>query len=136
MPDHCAALGAGLAVFGHRQFCCSQHGDLVRTPPAAYASVCEKSTSRTTVTDLPTVLYRERITTPTGALIVVSDDADRLRAADWEDHETRMRQLLRRHNGAVEWRNTPQTSPASRALQAYFDGDLCAIDAMPTETNG
>ena len=80
----------------------------------------------------------ERIGTPTGPMMLVTDDEHRLRAVDWEDHEPRMRRLLQRHYGedAIQLRDTAQPSTARRALEAYFEGDIGAIVGALTETNG
>src|SRR5689334_19860560 len=42
----------------------------------------------------------ERLNTPTGSILIVTDDEHRVRAVDWEDHEGRMQRLLRLHYGA------------------------------------
>jgi len=80
----------------------------------------------------------ERAATPTGVMLIVTDEAGCLRAVDWEDYEERMWRLLRRRygEGAVGLVEASEPSPAGRALDAYFDGDLTAIDALPTATNG
>ena len=82
--------------------------------------------------------FVEHIETPTGRMRVVTDDAQRLRAVDWDDHEKRMQDLLRRHYGpnAVTLREAAGPSHAARALLAYFDGDLDAIADLPTQTSG
>jgi methylated-DNA-[protein]-cysteine S-methyltransferase len=82
--------------------------------------------------------FVEHIETPTGRMRVVTDGENRLRAADWEDRELRMNDLLRRHYGArsVQLREASRPSPAAQKLLAYFDGDLDAIDGLPTATNG
>lgn len=80
----------------------------------------------------------EELNTPTGPVLVVTDDEDRLRAVEWQDHEHRMHRLLHRYYGAaaVQLRPASRCSAASRALDAYFSGDTTAIDALPTATNG
>jgi methylated-DNA-[protein]-cysteine S-methyltransferase len=80
----------------------------------------------------------ERLNTPTGEMLLVTDDAQRLRALDWEDHAPRMQKLLRRHYGVdgIRLNEVSHVSPARRALEAYFDGDLRVIDSLPTATNG
>jgi methylated-DNA-[protein]-cysteine S-methyltransferase len=82
--------------------------------------------------------FVEHIETPTGRMRIVSDEAERLRAVDWDDHEPRMLDLLRRYYGrhAVSLRETARQSHAAHALGAYFAGDLDAIAALATETNG
>lgn len=76
------------------------------------------------------------INTPTGRMIIVLDGEQRLRAIDWEDHEPRMQRLLRRHYGEICLREEVRPTPVVLALQAYFDGDLVAIDSLPIATNG
>ncbi len=80
----------------------------------------------------------EHLATPTGRMLLVTDDRQRLRALDWADHEPRMQRLLRLHYGAngVALREAARPSPARAALLAYFDGDFDAIADMPTATNG
>jgi methylated-DNA-[protein]-cysteine S-methyltransferase len=78
----------------------------------------------------------ERLATPTGPVLIVTDGEHRLRAVDWEDHTSRMHTLLRRHYGAYVLRETSQPSSARRALQAYFDGDLSGLAEQPVATNG
>jgi methylated-DNA-[protein]-cysteine S-methyltransferase len=80
----------------------------------------------------------ERFNTPTGRMLLASDEQGRLRALDWEDHEERMLRLLRRqYRGvAVELREVTRKSAPRRALDAYFDGELSAIDALTTATGG
>ena len=80
----------------------------------------------------------ERFETPTGRMLVVNDDQDRLRAVDWDDHEERMQRLLRRYypNQHIALREVSRKSAARRALDAYFDGELSAIDTLGTVTSG
>jgi methylated-DNA-[protein]-cysteine S-methyltransferase len=80
----------------------------------------------------------ERLETPTGRMLLATDDDGRLRAADWEDYADRMQLLFKRRYGAdaVELRDAATATPACRALQAYFGGEFEAIDDVPTATNG
>jgi methylated-DNA-[protein]-cysteine S-methyltransferase len=79
------------------------------------------------------VLRLERLDTPTGRMLIVTDASDETWAVDWEDHQSRMKTLLRRYRGGEIGRMVaaPRASTAKRALAAYFDGDLVAIDAVP-----
>ena len=82
-------------------------------------------------------LTLERIATPIGTMLVLTDDETGLRALDWDDHEDRLNRLLRLHyatNFTVSDARHP--SPARRALDAYFDGNLTAIDKLAVETAG
>jgi methylated-DNA-[protein]-cysteine S-methyltransferase len=89
-------------------------------------------------TTVNVTLLAERLKTPLGTLVILTDDADRVRAVDWTDYEPRMQRLLRRHygwdGGTLPERAT--RSPAHRALAAYFDGDRHAIDSIVTATGG
>jgi methylated-DNA-[protein]-cysteine S-methyltransferase len=82
--------------------------------------------------------FIERLDTPTGRMLIVTDDKQTLRALDWESHEQRMLGLLRRHYGAatVHLGEISSASPARQALQAYFAGDMTALASLPTATNG
>lgn len=84
------------------------------------------------------IFLLERVPTPIGRMLVLSDEQQRLRAVDWEDYEARMHLLLRRQyrNQGVALRDTDQASPARRALLDYFDGDVRAIDAVEVATGG
>ena len=80
----------------------------------------------------------ERIPSPTGVILLASDAQNRLRALDWEDHEPRMLRLLRLHygEGAASLEERGDSSPGRRAVEAYFDGALTALDALEVETGG
>jgi len=82
--------------------------------------------------------HLERFPTPTGVMQILTDDEGRLRAADWESHDERMRTLLRRHYGATGFEivERAQASPARRALEAWFAGDLGALDGLRVLTQG
>ncbi len=84
------------------------------------------------------IFHLERFNTPTGRMLLVTDDEQRLRAAEWEDHEERMHRLLRRYYGddTVRLQDMQRASNARRALNAYFDGDFEAIREIPTATRG
>ena len=79
----------------------------------------------------------ERLDTPTGRILVVTDDEDRLRAVDWEDHEDRLHQLLQRQHGAdAVLQAAPRASAASRSLRAYFEGDTGCLAGLAVATKG
>jgi methylated-DNA-[protein]-cysteine S-methyltransferase len=81
--------------------------------------------------------FVERVATPTGAMLLLTDAQERLRALDWEDHEARMHQLLRLHyREDVHLEPRIGESKARRALEAYFGGALSALDALEVETGG
>ncbi len=73
---------------------------------------------------------------PIGTIFLVSDDLGVLHALDFEDHEERMRKLLKRYYGAVDL--DPGCAPESirTALEAYFDGKFSALIDLPTGSGG
>lgn len=81
-------------------------------------------------------LRLERWASPVSDLLLVTDDDGFLRALEFGDHETRMHRLLKNHYGnyALE----PGDAPASltRALDAYFAGDIDALAEVKTATGG
>lgn len=84
----------------------------------------------------PARLVLERVPTPIGEALVVTDETGALRAFDFADYEARMRTLMRRHYGemALEAGVTP---PVLRgAIDRYFGGDATAIEGLPWKTNG
>jgi methylated-DNA-[protein]-cysteine S-methyltransferase len=80
----------------------------------------------------------EHVPSAVGGILVLTDEQDRLRAVEFEDHAERMHLLLRLHYGAGGVAVTQARSPsrAGRSLEAYFAGNLSAIDALPVETGG
>ena len=49
----------------------------------------------------PETFVIDRLQTPIGTALLVTDAGGVLRALDWEEHEPRMRELLRLQYGAV-----------------------------------
>jgi methylated-DNA-[protein]-cysteine S-methyltransferase len=97
---------------------------------------CGGSILRVNMNSSPPLLL-DRLATPIGVMLLVTDDRERLRALDWDDHEPRMRRLLCRHYGPCGSAVREGREPRVRAaLEAYFAGDLRAIDRVPVETRG
>ena len=80
----------------------------------------------------------ERFDTPTGRMQLVCDEQARVHALDWEDHDERMHQLLRRYHRTAELRlrDATQVSAARRAVLAYFEGRLDAIAEVKVAASG
>ncbi len=78
----------------------------------------------------------DRLKTPIGVALLVTDRDGVLRALDWEDHEARMKQLLRRQNGAVVVGNGRAPQAMRAALSAYFDGDLNSLASIKWRVAG
>ena len=72
----------------------------------------------------------DRLRTPIGTALLVTDADGVLRALDWEDYAHRMRELLRLHYGAVDLGDQPAPASMRTALSGYFEGDLAQLSAI------
>jgi methylated-DNA-[protein]-cysteine S-methyltransferase len=86
---------------------------------------------------MPDRLRLDRLATPIGEALLVTDDRGRLRALEWRDQEPRLRRLLRRYCGPAETLE-PGEAPRAvvEALKAYFAGDLARLDGIECATGG
>jgi methylated-DNA-[protein]-cysteine S-methyltransferase len=78
----------------------------------------------------PETFSVDRLATPIGPALVVTDADGHLRAFDWEDHAARIKELLRLQYGAVDLKETRMPAAVRAALAAYFKGDLDALKAI------
>lgn len=79
----------------------------------------------------------DRTGTPIGRLLIVCDGEGRLRAIDWEDHESRMLALLERYYPeGLRLQAARDPSGLTAALDAYMAGNISLIDELPVETAG
>jgi methylated-DNA-[protein]-cysteine S-methyltransferase len=81
-------------------------------------------------------LFVDRVPSPLGRLFIVHDADGHLRALDFPDYEPRLHRLLRLHYGAFDPTPSPAPRATVRALDAFFAGDLEAIDTLPVRTGG
>jgi methylated-DNA-[protein]-cysteine S-methyltransferase len=72
----------------------------------------------------------DRLKTPIGTALLVSDGDGILRALDWDDHEPRMKQLLRLHYGTVMLKPARASAATRAALTSYFGGDLDCLGTI------
>lgn len=72
----------------------------------------------------------DRLPTPIGIALLVTDAAGALRALDWDDYEQRMRNLLRLHHGEVDLVDQAAPMAIKAALSAYFEGDLSQLSRI------
>ncbi|WP_374471141.1 methylated-DNA--[protein]-cysteine S-methyltransferase [Phenylobacterium sp.] len=82
----------------------------------------------------PETLTLDRLATPIGTALLVTDEAGVLRAFNWTDYEPKMRAWIGRHYpkaALVEGR-----SPVRPAFEAYFAGDAAALDRVPWQASG
>jgi methylated-DNA-[protein]-cysteine S-methyltransferase len=75
---------------------------------------------------------------PIGEMRLVTDAAGKLRALEWIDHEDRIYRLMARQypRMSVSLSEGPAPLRVREALEAYFEGQLGAIDALEVETGG
>jgi methylated-DNA-[protein]-cysteine S-methyltransferase len=76
---------------------------------------------------LPETFSVDRLETPIGVALMITDTDGALRAFDWEDHVTRIRELLRLQYGAVELKDARAPKAIRCAMSSYFEGDLAAL---------
>jgi methylated-DNA-[protein]-cysteine S-methyltransferase len=82
-------------------------------------------------------LVVDRFDSPIGTIQLVCDADGRLRALDFDDHEARLERLLRLHYGENRAASVAHAPEAVRGpLEAFFAGDIAAIETIPVETNG
>ena len=81
-------------------------------------------------------LTLDRMATPVGEMLIVTDGDGAVRALDFADYEGRMRKLLARHapGAAITPGRAPE--PVRGAIAAYFEGDVRALDGLPVKTSG
>lgn len=84
----------------------------------------------------PETLILDRIATPLGTVLVVTDDAGAVCAFDFEDHEPRMRRLMVRHHPKAGLADGDAPRPVKTAVAAYFGGDIRALDRLAVRTGG
>ncbi|MDZ4373137.1 MAG: methylated-DNA--[protein]-cysteine S-methyltransferase [Phenylobacterium sp.] len=81
------------------------------------------------IAEPPEILTLDRMPTPIGEALVVTDAAGVLRAFNWRDYEASMMGwIVRRHPRAfVEEGRGPLRAP----VDAYFSGDIAALRTIP-----
>jgi methylated-DNA-[protein]-cysteine S-methyltransferase len=81
-----------------------------------------------------------RLETPIGVALIATDEQGRLRVLDWEDHKARMQRgldrIYRASGGVRLDKSVAAAWPVRDRLNAFFAGDLEAIDAIPVESAG
>jgi methylated-DNA-[protein]-cysteine S-methyltransferase len=84
----------------------------------------------------PARLHLDRVATPIGEALLVTDERGVLRALDFHDHEARMLRLLRTHYGSMALANGAAPSEVTGNLRRYFDGELNALRRITWATAG
>jgi methylated-DNA-[protein]-cysteine S-methyltransferase len=84
----------------------------------------------------PETLTLDRVATPTGEVLLVTDVEGAVRALDYAGYEERMTRLLRRHWGDAVLVEGRAPAAVRAAVEAYFGGDLAALDGLTVKTGG
>ena len=84
----------------------------------------------------PERLRLDRLATPIGESVIVTDEAGYLRAFDWADRDASMARLLRLHYGSVVPEPGAAPSNLKRLLRRYFEGDIGSLGAVEWRTAG
>ena len=84
----------------------------------------------------PDTLTLDRIATPVGEVLLVTDGEGAVRALDFSDYEPRMMRLLARHAPDAELVSGRAPEPVRGAVEAYFAGDARALDGLRVKTGG
>ena len=84
----------------------------------------------------PSRLSLDRLPSPLGEILLVTDEAGRVRAIDFHDYAPRIRRLLGLHYGDLSPEDGAAPATVRKALSDYFDGQLDALSAIPWATGG
>ena len=84
----------------------------------------------------PERLRLDRLATPIGESVIVTDEAGYLRAFDWADRDASMVRLLRLHYGSAVREPGAAPSNLKRLLRRYFEGDIGCLGAVEWRTAG
>ena len=84
----------------------------------------------------PEILTLDRITTPVGEVLLVTDGEGAVRALDFLDYEARMMRLLGRHAPDAELVAGRAPEAVRGAVEAYFAGEAGALDGLVVKTGG
>jgi methylated-DNA-[protein]-cysteine S-methyltransferase len=85
---------------------------------------------------LPDYLRLDRMPTPIGEALIVTDEAGCLRAFDWADREAGMARLLRLHYGSLAPEAGAAPGDIKRRLRRYFDGEIDCLRDIECRTAG
>lgn len=101
-------------------------------------TITEHSNKEDTKTMHSRTFQTERIETPTGEMVLFTDEQGQVHALDWRDHQERTTRLLGRYyrHVTLELREARKESSAKRALLAYFAGRFDAITEVRVAASG
>ena len=84
----------------------------------------------------PETLTLDRLNTPIGTALLVTDERGCLRAFNWTDYEPAMMAWVGRHYPKASVTEGMAPSIVRRAFEAYFQGDARALQVLPWKASG
>lgn len=81
-------------------------------------------------------MFLSPLDSPLGAMLLVTDAQQVVRALDFADHRARLNRGLREHYGEVALTEAPAPAEIADALARYFEGELDALNVLRTATAG
>lgn len=84
----------------------------------------------------PEHLFLDQLDTPIGALQLVTDERGILRAIGFGEHDAEMLRQLKAHYAGLRPEPGPAPAAIRDALEAYFAGDIAAVEGLPWATAG
>ena len=99
-------------------------------------STCGRRPPRPSRGHMADRLFLERISTPVGELLLVTDTAGGCAPPTSLMHEDELRRRVQRSTGTTDLAPPPKPTAAAGAVAAYFAGDVRGIERLPVETGG
>jgi methylated-DNA-[protein]-cysteine S-methyltransferase len=85
----------------------------------------------------PQSLVVDHLPSPIGEMYAITDEAGRLRAFAWADHEYRgIQQLRQRHGSRIRIASGSAPASVRKAIGDYFAGDVHAVDSIECAIDG
>jgi methylated-DNA-[protein]-cysteine S-methyltransferase len=84
----------------------------------------------------PETLRLDRLATPIGTALLVTDPAGILRAFNWTDYEPALRAWIARRHPSAQLQDGAAPAATRRAFDAYFEGEARALEDVPRRASG
>jgi methylated-DNA-[protein]-cysteine S-methyltransferase len=84
----------------------------------------------------PNAITLDRLATPIGVALLATDEAGVLRAFNWTDYASQMSAWIERRYPAAATGEGRAPAAVRRAFEAYFDGEVRALEAVPRQPAG
>jgi methylated-DNA-[protein]-cysteine S-methyltransferase len=84
----------------------------------------------------PEMLTLDRLATPIGTALLVTDEEGTLRAFNWTDYEPSMRAWIGRHYPKAKLAEGRSPPPVRVPFEAYFRGETEALKTVPWKASG